>query len=179
MGECLGNLLVLAGERHCSRQAARDFGGKARAGENGGCCLRHGFGQNLRQQTIRRLLDPLRAEHDRLSRRDVGRELLQHAAHVLRRRHHQDRVGRRRVLQVRRGAQAFVEGDAGQEGGVLMGAVDARDDLALARPERHAAARLRRHLGECGAPGAGADHGYPVVFNTQIGLPPVLACCRR
>jgi hypothetical protein len=77
---------------------------------------------------------------------------------VLGRRDQQRGIGaRRRLGQVDVRHDRWIERDAGQEGPVLVPAVDVGDHRGLARPQRGRPARPSGDQGERGAPGAAAD----------------------
>ena len=93
-----------------------------------------GLGQHFGQQLAAFLFDALGAEHDRRPGGERRAKFAQHTAHMLGRRHHQERVGRGHVGKRRRRADIRVERDAGEERRVLVARVYPFGHFRLARP---------------------------------------------
>ena len=88
-----------------------------------------------------------------------ARRLLEHGAHVLRRRDHQPGVAAIELAQDRRsrGSRDRAVCPAGRRG-FSWRCIDRVDDFGLERPQQGLAPAGRRDLRQRGAPGAAADH---------------------
>jgi hypothetical protein len=134
-----------------------------RAGKDGDDVAWERLGEHLAHEGPGALLDTLGADDGGRGGGQVGLDAEADAAHVLGGWHEHDEIGTGDGFGVVvGGADAGVEGDAGQEGRVLVLPVDRFDDLGFERPHRDFAAGGAGEGGHRRAEGAAADNCYAI-----------------
>ena len=141
---------VPASECNRSGQASRHLMRECRAGEHRNRAIRcRGFRGMVHQPPGARL-DPFRTQ-DQVAR--MRRHGGQHAAHMLRWRHHQQRVESRHIGEVTGRPYRIGERGRGQEERIAVRGIDLLDKLLLARPDQYIASVAGEHLRQRRAPG--------------------------
>ena len=148
--------LLCRGKCHGGWEPPGYLGSEARAREDGDCASRQHVGDDLGGELASRLLDALGADHHWLPGLHIGRELTGDAAHLLRRRHHQQHIAIGDLIEPRGRLYCRIELDARQIDLVPMLPIDVGDGLSLIGPDENVAAGAMGRDGERGAPCASA-----------------------
>ncbi len=152
VGERTAKRFLCGGERDGGGKAARDLGGKARPRQHRDLRPRRHLLDDLRDQLAARLLDALRADHQRLLFLQIWRELARDRTHMLGRGRHEQEVAIGDLVETRGRLYRGVEFDAGEIDLVAMLALDIGERFGLMRPDQHIAAGTTGGDGERGAP---------------------------
>ncbi len=156
-----GHRPVAAGQCHARRQAERDLLREGRPRKHGHRRLGQGLSDHFGHQRAGPVLDTFRTGHDGRSRPERRTHLFGDAAQKLRRHRHENEVSPPQAAgEIGAGADAGLEGSAGQENRIAPAAIDRIRDLGFPGPDRHVQACAPRRTGEGGSERSGSDDRY-------------------
>jgi hypothetical protein len=138
--------------------AARDVLGKGRPGQYSDGRTWHFFRQNFDQKLACSMLNAFGAEHNGHTRSRHSVQSVRGWPHILSRGNQQYCVGGIHQLKIRYRLDIVGQRDTRQERPILPRLDDFRDDFRFPCPEEYPSHIRCCDPGECGTPGARADH---------------------